>query len=103
MTMRSRDWGESLGKRVIDLSGDFPVPGDMMMPPLEKGARVSAYERSGSEDISAEGDVLMGVVDHSSERSKGDIAGYGLPQLQPYTVPRSQGILPRRPVGSPWH
>jgi hypothetical protein len=40
MKMRSRGWGETLGRKVVDLSGDFPVAGDMMMPPPEKGARV---------------------------------------------------------------
>jgi hypothetical protein len=94
MTMRSKDWGKTLGKRVIDLSGEFPMAGDIMMPPLEKGAR------SGSEDISAEGDILMGGVDRSKERSGGDTAGYGSPQPQPYMLPGSPGVPPRA-IGSP--
>jgi len=80
MTMRSREWVNHLGRKQIDLSGDFPLAAEMMSAP-EKGMVVTSFER-GSDVHSAEGEVLM-KGNHVREASQGDI-GYGFPQPQQY-------------------
>jgi hypothetical protein len=55
MTMSSRDWIKQMGKRGVDISGDYPLATEGMRGP-EKGLRVAEYERSVSEVYSAEGE-----------------------------------------------
>ena len=90
MTMSSRDWTKQMGKRRIDVSGDYPLATEGMRGP-EKGLRVAEYERSVSEVYSAEGERFLagnGQMSpnpgHTREQSAGDIGGHGL-HPQPYT------------------
>jgi hypothetical protein len=85
-TIRSRDWSRQLGKRMIDLSGAYPMAGEMMeMVPPEKGVRVTEYQRSTSGEVSAaEGEGLVSSPGHARETSQGDIGGYGFAQSQEY-------------------
>ncbi|OCK73509.1 hypothetical protein K432DRAFT_430554 [Lepidopterella palustris CBS 459.81] len=76
LTMNSKDWSKQFGKKMVDLSGEFPVATNVM-PQSDKGFRVSGYETSCSNDRSAEGEGLVAGVIHSNERSEGDIGGYG--------------------------
>lgn len=80
MTMRSREWGRTLGRKQIDLSGEWPFPVENMTEP-GKGMNVTSYERS-SNTHSTEGEILMTPND-LRETSQGDV-GYGFPQPQQY-------------------
>ena len=53
MTMSGKNWSKHLGKKVLDLSGEFPVAVDAMAQ-LDKGVVVRAHEISGSDDLQAE-------------------------------------------------
>ena len=53
MTMSSKNWSKNLGKKVLDLSGEFPVAVDAIAQP-DKGVMVRAHEISGSDDCRAE-------------------------------------------------
>lgn len=44
LTMRSKDWSAQFGKKIVDLSGQFPKDADVIQPP-EKEARVMEEEK----------------------------------------------------------
>ena len=78
-----------MGKKVIDLSGPYPVAAEaMMMVPPEKGVSVTEYRQSGSDDASAEGERFLGSPGHARETSQGDIGGYGFATLRQYVGPQ---------------
>ena len=85
MAMRSKIWSKALGHRMVDLSGEFPMAGDMTQSP-DKGPIVTEYQRTGSDDRSAEHD---GFLRHARERSEGDIGGYGFAGPQQHGVVRN--------------
>jgi hypothetical protein len=85
MTIRSKDWNRQMGKKMIDLSREYPLAADVMLPP-EKGFRITEHQRSGSDDRSAEGERLVNSPGHARETSQGDIGGYGYAQPQEYGV-----------------
>jgi hypothetical protein len=85
MTVRSKDWNRQLGKKVIDISGAYPTAADAMTTfPPEKKVRVTAYPRSASDEVSAEGERFLGSPGHARETSQGDIGGYGFASPQQY-------------------
>lgn len=47
LTMRTREWARLHGNKVIDLSGEFPLTADVMLP-AENGARLTEREQSPS-------------------------------------------------------
>ncbi len=72
MSIRSQDWSKQLGKKMIDISGEYPVAADDMLE-SEKEVRVDDYGRSISESKSAEGQGLVGGFHHERDTSQGDI------------------------------
>lgn len=44
LTMGTKEWRTRYGKKVVDLSGEFPAAADVLLP-LEKGASVTEQER----------------------------------------------------------
>jgi len=86
MSMGSREWGHSVGKHQIDLSGDYPIALAHAMIIPDKYNQDHVYERStGDESTSQE--VLMTrlpqVPSYVREDAQGDM-GYGFSQPQRY-------------------
>lgn len=77
-----------MGKKVIDLTGPYPMAAEAMMVPPEKGVRVTEYQLSGSDDASAEDERFLGSLGHARETSQGDIGGYGFATPQQYLGPQ---------------
>jgi len=86
MSMRSREWGRSLGRNQIDLSGDYSMAAAQPTAFFEKYNQASVYDRSVGEDASSQ-EVLMTQFPqhrgHARDESQGDI-GHGFPQPQQY-------------------
>ena len=82
----SKDWNKHNGKKMIDLSGTYPMAGEAVeMIPPEKGIHVTEYQRSTSEEVSAtEAERLVNSPGHARETSQGDIGGYGFAPPQEY-------------------
>lgn len=88
MITGSREWTRQLGKRGVDLSGDYPLATEGGPVP-EKGVKVT--ERSASEADSAEGETflieqggLSPAPHHTRYQSEGDVGGHGFVQPQQY-------------------
>jgi hypothetical protein len=85
LTMGTREWGSTLGRNQIVLSGDFPQAGSATNIEMPEKRNVNVYTHS--VDESTEAEVLMAGQRHYHGRddSQGDIgAGYGLSPPAPY-------------------
>jgi hypothetical protein len=81
MTMGSRDWTRQMGKRGVNLLGDYPLSTEGM-PSRDK----YATERSASEVDSAEGETFLVTPGqrHTRDQSERDIGGHGFAQPHQY-------------------
>ena len=86
MRMHSREWGRSVGRNEIDLSGDYPMVADHPMLRLEKYDHIYPYDSSVGDGVTSP-EVLMTSSsqghDYISDESQGDM-GYRTAQIWRY-------------------
>lgn len=93
MAIKSKQWARAAGKKIIDLSGEFPMAGDETQMHAG-GVGVSDQKLSGFQNVSGEQESFLNGMHNGMYRPEGALGGQELPPQQHY------GVIPRRPVGS---